>query len=62
MIVNIGAIFALCTSLLGSLFPLPRIFYAMGADGIIFKFFANVDERTKTPIIGTVVSGLLTGV
>lgn len=29
-IVSIGAIFALCTSLLGALFPLPRVLYAMG--------------------------------
>lgn len=60
-IVNIGAAFALCTSLLGAMFPLPRILYAMGSDGVIFKQLASVHPKTMTPIIGTVVSGLLTG-
>ncbi|CAL7935615.1 unnamed protein product [Xylocopa violacea] len=61
-IVNIGAAFALCTSLLGAMFPLPRILYAMGSDGIIFKRFAKVHKKTMTPIFSTVVSGLFTGV
>ncbi|KAG7189659.1 hypothetical protein KM043_017336 [Ampulex compressa] len=60
-IVNIGAIFALCTSLLGAMFPLPRVLYAMGSDGIIFKGLSKVHPKTMTPIWGTVMSGLLTG-
>ena len=60
-IVNIGAAFALCTSLLGAMFPLPRILYAMGSDGIIFKRLARVHPKTMTPIFGTVMSGLFTG-
>lgn len=60
-IVNIGAAFALCTSLLGAMFPLPRILYAMGSDGIIFKYFANVHPKTMTPVFGTVIAGLFTG-
>lgn len=61
-IVNIGAAFALCTSLLGAMFPLPRILYAMGSDGVIFKILAVVHPKTMTPILGTVISGLFTGV
>ncbi|XP_076647258.1 cationic amino acid transporter slimfast isoform X2 [Halictus rubicundus] len=60
-IVNIGAAFALCTSLLGAMFPLPRILYAMGSDGIIFKYFAKVHPKTMTPVFGTVIAGLFTG-
>ncbi|XP_043272129.1 cationic amino acid transporter 3 [Venturia canescens] len=59
-IVNIGAIFALCTSLLGAMFPLPRVLYAMASDGVIFKFLAKIHPKTQTPVIGTVLSGLLT--
>ncbi|XP_011297275.1 cationic amino acid transporter 2 [Fopius arisanus] len=61
-IVNVGAVFALCTSLLGAMFPLPRVLYAMGSDGVIFKFLARVNERTQTPVFGTIASGLLTGI
>ena len=60
-IVNIGTVFALCTNLLGSMFPLPRVLYAMASDGIIFKFLAKIHPKTQTPVIGTIVSGLLTG-
>ncbi|EEB13784.1 Low-affinity cationic amino acid transporter, putative [Pediculus humanus corporis] len=60
-IVTIGAIFALCTSLLGAMFPLPRVLYAMGNDGIIFKTFSTVNSKTQTPLISTLLSGLLAG-
>ncbi|XP_035733325.1 cationic amino acid transporter 3-like [Vespa mandarinia] len=60
-IVNIGAIFALCTSLLGAMFPLPRILYAMASDGIIFMWLSKVHSKTMTPILGTILSGLLAG-
>ncbi|XP_023247415.1 cationic amino acid transporter 3 [Copidosoma floridanum] len=60
-IVNVGAVFALCTSLLGAMFPLPRVLYAMASDGVIFKFLAVVHPRTMTPLLGTMLSGILTG-
>lgn len=60
-IVTIGAIFALTTSLLGTIFPLPRILYAMGNDGILFKRLSHVNDRTQTPLLSTVLSGLFSG-
>ncbi|KAK2585220.1 hypothetical protein KPH14_009924 [Odynerus spinipes] len=60
-IVNIGAVFALCTSLLGAMFPLPRVLYAMASDGIIFMSLSKVHPKTMTPIFGTIVAGLFTG-
>ncbi|XP_061393554.1 cationic amino acid transporter 3 [Musca vetustissima] len=61
-IVTIGAIFALCTSLLGAMFPLPRVLYAMGSDGIIFKKLSKVNNFTKTPLLATILSGILASV
>lgn len=58
-IVSIGAIFALCTSLLGAMFPLPRVLYAMSTDGIIFKKLRTVHPKTQTPVLATILSGLL---
>jgi len=59
-IVSIGAIFGLLTSLFGALFPLPRIIYAMSSDGLIFRFLGKVNERFQTPVVGTIIAGLLT--
>ncbi|KAL0839155.1 hypothetical protein ABMA28_017124 [Loxostege sticticalis] len=61
-IVTVGAIFALCTSLLGAMFPLPRVLYAMGTDGVLFRPLANIYSRTKTPLLATVISGLLSAI
>lgn len=60
-IVNIGAVFALCTGLLGAMFPLPRVLYAMASDGVIFKTLSRIHPKTMTPVFSTVLSGLLIG-
>ncbi|BFZ23202.1 hypothetical protein BsWGS_26241 [Bradybaena similaris] len=61
-VITVGAVCGLSTSLLGAMFPLPRILYAMGNDGVIFRFMGRVSKRFKTPMIGTAVSGLFAGV
>ncbi|XP_036325639.1 cationic amino acid transporter 3 [Rhagoletis pomonella] len=61
-IVTIGAVFALTTSLLGAMFPLPRVLYAMGNDGILFKSFSKVHNYTQTPLLATAISGIFAAV
>uniref|UniRef100_A0A336LKG1 CSON009942 protein n=1 Tax=Culicoides sonorensis TaxID=179676 RepID=A0A336LKG1_CULSO len=61
-IVSVGAIFALCTSLLGAMFPLPRVLYAMANDGIIYKTLKRVHSKTQTPVLSTMLSGLLAAI
>lgn len=60
-VVAVGAVAGLSTSLLGAMFPLPRVLYAMSSDGLLFKFFGMVSSRFKTPVWSTLVSGLFAG-
>lgn len=48
-------------SLFGAMFPLPRIIYAMASDGLVFRFLGDVSPRFQTPVVGTLLAGLLTG-
>ncbi|KAH8405924.1 hypothetical protein KR215_000002, partial [Drosophila sulfurigaster] len=61
-VVTIGAMFGLCASLMGAMFPLPRIVFAMSNDGLLFKCLGEISTKYKTPFKGTMLTGLLCGI
>jgi len=53
----LGSMVALLASLLGGAVGMPRIVFSMARDGLIFKYFANVNS-SGTPVRATVASGI----
>lgn len=48
-------------SLYSGMFPMPRIVYTMACDGLIFKPFAAVLPKLKTPWVASLVTGIIGG-
>ncbi|XP_058459257.1 cationic amino acid transporter 4 [Malaya genurostris] len=56
--ISTGAICGMTTTLLGSLFALPRCLYAMASDGLLFSCFGKVNTKTQVPLLNLAVSGI----
>ncbi|XP_053658741.1 cationic amino acid transporter 4 [Anopheles marshallii] len=56
--ISTGAICGMTTTLLGSLFALPRCLYAMASDGLLFSCFGKVNTKTQVPLLNLALSGV----
>ncbi|CAG4962063.1 unnamed protein product [Parnassius apollo] len=57
-IVAVGALAGLTVSMFGSMFPMPRVVYAMAQDGLIFKQLAAISDKTGSPAFATICGGI----
>uniref|UniRef100_A0A1D1YMZ4 Cationic amino acid transporter 2, vacuolar n=1 Tax=Anthurium amnicola TaxID=1678845 RepID=A0A1D1YMZ4_9ARAE len=57
-VITTGAVLALCSTLMGSLLPQPRILMAMSRDGLLPPFFSDVNKKTQVPVKSTILTGV----
>src|SRR5438067_8874533 len=57
-VVALGAVFSMAAVLLVFQYGQPRIFFAMGRDGLLPPWAARVSKKSRVPFVTTIITGL----
>ena len=60
-LITFGTIMALATTLVASVYAMPRIIYAIAVDGLLFSWMGTVNPQTYTPLNVIFTNAILTG-
>ena len=60
-LIAVGAIAGLTSSLCTTMYPVTRLLYSMGEDGLLFFPFSGTHKATSTPVFATLFSGMACG-
>lgn len=62
IIIKIGAVLGLSSTMVVQIMGQPRIFYAMGKDGLLPSWAAKIHPRFRTPHVTTMITGAIVAI